>query len=239
MMRGAMIAAIACGVVASSMPAEARIGLNDAEIMAGALVVSGWTAKRHQSISLDGLYTTRSNKRRRFVFHVPYFPPGCAVTLKMGDETRHAVVANCSIGAKGEAGLAGPKGEPGPAGARGLAGPAGPQGAQGIAGPQGPQGVAGPQGPQGVAGSQGTPGPQGPKGDAGVAGPAGPKGDPGFALRQVSQACTNGKDCAVTCNDGEVALNAFCPGGAAKLTSARAVSCGSTNDKAMVAYCAK
>lgn len=224
MVRGAMIAAIACGVVASGVPAQARIGLNDAELIAGALVVSGWTAKRHQSISLDGRYTTESNRRRKFIFHVPYFPPGCSVTLKMGDETRQVVVANCSVGSKGEAGLAGAKGEPGPAGAQGAAGPAGPQG---------------PQGPQGVAGPPGAPGPQGPKGDAGVAGPAGPKGSPGLALRQVSQACDNGKDCAVTCNDGEVALNAYCPGGAAKLTSVRAVSCGTGNDKAMVAFCAK
>lgn len=230
MLRGAMVAAVACGVVVSGVPAHARIGLNDAEIIAGALVVSGWTAKRHQSISLDGRYTAESNRRRKFIFHVPYFPPGCSVTLKMGDETRQVVVANCSVGSKGEAGLAGAKGEPGPAGAPGVAGPAG---------PQGPQGIPGLQGPQGVAGAQGAPGPQGPKGDAGVAGPAGDKGTPGLALRQVSQACDNGKDCAVTCNDGEVALNAFCPGGAAKLISERAVSCGTANDKAMVAFCAK
>lgn len=230
MLRGAMIAAIAYGVVVSGVPAQARIGLDDAEIIAGALVVSGWTAKRHQSISLDGRYTAESNRRRKFMFHVPYFPPGCTVTLKMGDETRQAVVADCSVGSKGEAGLAGPKGEPGPAGARGGAGPAG---------PQGPQGAAGPPGPRGVAGAPGTQGSQGPKGDAGVAGPAGPKGNPGLALRQVSQACATGKDCAVTCNDGEVALNAFCPGGAAKLVSVRAVSCGTENDKEMVAFCAK
>ena len=133
MFRGVVIAAVACGVMLPSVSAEARIRLNDAEIIAGALVVSGWTDKRHQTISLDGRYTTRSSRHRKFVFHVSYFPPGCAVTLKMGDETREAVVANCSVGTKGEAGaagLAGPKGDTGATGPAGLAG----AGAAGAAG---------------------------------------------------------------------------------------------------------
>jgi len=57
-------------------------------------------------------------------------------------------------------------------------------------------------------------------------------------IRQVRRDCTAGTDCAVTCNDGEIALNAVCPGGTAALRSATLVSCGPGNAAPMTAYCA-
>jgi hypothetical protein len=80
----------------------------------------------------------------------------------------------------------------------------------------------------------------GPSGERGEAGPAGAKGDPGAAglqVRQVRQECADGEDCAVTCNDGEIALNAVCPGGPATLRSLRLVTCGTANAAPMTAFC--
>jgi hypothetical protein len=53
----------------------------------------------------------------------------------------------------------------------------------------------------------------------------------------VRQDCTDGQDCAVSCADNEVALNAVCAAGPASLRSARLVSCGSGNPRPMIAFC--
>ena len=71
-----------------------------------------------------------------------------------------------------------------------------------------------------------------------MAGTNGEPSAPGMQIRQVRQDCTNGTDCAVTCNDGEIALNAMCPGGtAAALESVRLISCGASNAAPMIALC--
>jgi hypothetical protein len=57
-------------------------------------------------------------------------------------------------------------------------------------------------------------------------------------VRQVRQDCTNGSDCAITCQDGEIAINAVCAGGPAALKSERLISCGSANGTPMIAFCA-
>lgn len=158
-MRIAYVAfAIAAGAAVAS-PAEARIRLNDAQIIAGVLVVGGWTSERHQAVSLDEKFTVTSDGGRRFAFRVTHFPPDCSVTLRAGDDVRTAVIGNCGpmgpAGAKGEKGDKGERGEMGPQGVAGLAGP---QGIQGPAGPQGPQGVPGLRGPIGETGLRGEPG---------------------------------------------------------------------------------
>jgi hypothetical protein len=307
-MRVASVASVvsACVLVSVSLQtAQARIRLNDSEMLAGLLVVTGHTEHPNETITLDGKFTATSNHSRRFYFRIPYYPPTCTVTLKAGDDERTAAVAVCAAagntgargepgpqgvaGATGPQGPAGPQGVPGPQGAQGPQGPAGAQGPVGVAGPRGPQGpagvagatgaqgpagVAGPQGPQGPAGVAGPkgpagvagpPGPQGSAGAAGAAGPAGPqgekgppgqpgaqgavgvagtagaKGEPGVAgmqIRQVRQDCSNGTDCEVTCNDGEFALTAVCPGGNAALRSLRLISCGAANAAPMIALCA-
>ena len=59
-------------------------------------------------------------------------------------------------------------------------------------------------------------------------------------IRQVRQDCTEGSDCAVTCADDEIAINAFCPKKAAPiLNSLHDISCGTGNQSTMVAFCAK
>ena len=128
-------------------------------------------------------------------------------------------------GLRGETGAAGPAGPQGPRGERGEAGPPGPQGPQG---PRGERGEAGPPGPQGLQGFRGEPGPKG------EAGPAMSQ------IRRVSRACLADQDCTVSCQTGEAAINALCPKkAAATLTSETDVSCGTDNEGAMTAYCAR
>jgi hypothetical protein len=58
-------------------------------------------------------------------------------------------------------------------------------------------------------------------------------------IRRVRQTCSAGQICAVTCDQNETPLNAFCPKQApATLTGDRSVSCGIGNSEAMLAYCA-
>jgi hypothetical protein len=94
--------------------------------------------------------------------------------------------------------------------------------------------MAGPAGPQGNAGPQGS---------AGLVGPQGRKGDPDTSaarIRQVQQACSEDRECAVICAADEIAVNAFCPKKEpATLTSLREISCGTANGSEMVALCAK
>jgi hypothetical protein len=40
------------------------------------------------------------------------------------------------------------------------------------------------------------------------------------------QDCANGQDCTITCDDGEIALNAVGAAGPAALRAARLISCG-------------
>jgi hypothetical protein len=94
---------------------------------------------------------------------------------------------------------------------------------------------AGPRGPRGDTGAQGE---KGIPGEAGVAGAKGEPSTPGLQIRQVRQDCTNGTDCAVTCNDSEIALTAVCAGGTAALHSLHLVSCGTANTAPMIALCA-
>jgi hypothetical protein len=244
--------------------AQARIRLNDAEMLAGLLVIAGYTQHADEPITLDGKFTTRSDRRHRFAFRVPYYPPSCVVTLRTNGDERTAVVATCGAaggqgqqgehgpqgiaGSPGVPGERGPAGAPGPQGAQGPQGLPGAQGAQGPVGPQGPVGVAGPAGPtgpQGAGGPRGEPGAVGAKGEKGEKGEAGAKGEKGEAglpatrIREVRQDCANGQDCAVTCADGEVALNAVCAAGHASLRSDRLVSCGTDNPTPMIAFCAR
>jgi hypothetical protein len=87
------------------------------------------------------------------------------------------------------------------------------------------------------------PGPAGAVGAIGPAGPQGPKGDAdttAMRIRQVRQDCSADRECAVTCAEEEIAINAFCPKKAAAiLSSLREISCGDANTAPMVAFCAK
>jgi hypothetical protein len=188
-MRLASVLWVAPYLLLLSAPASARIRLNHAEIVAGVLIVSGHTSARHQRVTLAGRFTVRSNRHRRFAFHLRYHPTRCVVRLEAGTDKRRAVVAHCGTArtrvARDERGWSGPEhvrrslvlrrpqDPAGPRGEPGAQGPAGPQGERGEAGPPGPTG------PQGPKGEQGPAGPQGPQGAHGEAGPVGPQGLPG------------------------------------------------------------
>jgi Collagen triple helix repeat (20 copies) len=78
---------------------------------------------------LDDSYSVTADGRGRFRFNIIYLPPSCIGTLKVGNETQRAVIANCGpTGPAGPKGEAGTSGAPGAAGARGATGPAGPAG---------------------------------------------------------------------------------------------------------------
>jgi hypothetical protein len=55
--------AMAAGVMVTATAAEsqARIRLDDAQIMAGVLVVGGWTQSRGAAVGLDGKFSTTSD----------------------------------------------------------------------------------------------------------------------------------------------------------------------------------
>jgi hypothetical protein len=71
--------------------AAARIRLNDAEIVADVLVVSGRTRHRYEAIALDDRAARKSDRNRRFVFRIPYYP----ITLRTAEDGRVATVASC------------------------------------------------------------------------------------------------------------------------------------------------
>lgn len=58
-----------------------------------------------------------------------------------------------------------------------------------------------------------------------------------LSLRSVRQPCERNKECLVVCRKDEVAVNAFCPDGDAKLLSQQSVSCGAAATTYIVGYC--
>src|SRR5947209_19469133 len=119
-MRVACVAWACVGVImsVSLQSTEARIRLSDSEILAGLLVVAGRTEHANETITLDGKFTAVSDRRRRFVFRVPYYPPSCTATLKANNDERTAAVAVCAA-----AGATGSRGDSGPTGVQGAQGP--------------------------------------------------------------------------------------------------------------------
>ncbi len=101
-------------------------------------------------------------------------------------------------------------------------------------------------GPKGDQGPAGAPGPQGERGEVGPPGPPGPAGPPGpmgrsAQIRVLRQNCT-AATCAVTCNDNEVLVTAYCGPNRqnATILGERSVSCGVVPDPArspLVAIC--
>ena len=184
------------------------ITVYDARIEAGDLRISGAIRKPGAIVALDDDISVQADRRGRFTFRLPYRPPTCVVTLKVEEEEREAVVANCAP--------EGPPGPPGPQGAVGQPGPAGEPGAKGDPGPEGKagdkgeRGLKGESGPRGESGANGEAGSKGEAGAAGLPGPAGLAGTAGAApLRMVrTSECVGG--CRVTCEDGETLVTAHC-----------------------------
>src|SRR4051812_26594231 len=116
--------ALVCFFCASA--AEADIKILAARITEGDLVVMGSLDVPDTEVTLDGLFTEKTDAHGRFTFRIAYHPSTCIVDLRAGALRRDVVVGNC--------GQMGPQGEPG---ARGLEGE---RGAPGPAGPPGPPG---------------------------------------------------------------------------------------------------
>jgi hypothetical protein len=212
------------------VPAQ-PITVNEARIEAGDLRISGTVRKGGAVVVLDDDISVMADKGGRFSFRLPHRPTNCVATLKVEEDEREAVIANCA-----PEGPPGPKGEPGPAGMAGLPGPKGDQGLKGdpgLKGDQGPQGGPGPKGEAGLrgeAGPKGEPGEPGPKGETGPQGPPGPKGEAGLAggrgeagaaglasspgagspMRVIRAENCPTSGCEVTCEGGEVLVSAYC-----------------------------
>ncbi|GJE70068.1 collagen-like protein [Methylorubrum podarium] len=237
-------------------PPVQPIQIWDARIEGGDLRITGSARKSGVTVILDDDISVLSDRRGRFEFRLPYRPPTCVAVIKVGEDEREAVVANCApegpAGKPGEPGPAGPQGTAGLQGPPGPAGAAGPKGDQGPKGETGPRGEAGPAGPPGAPGAKGEPGPKGepgskgergPKGDTGPKGDAGAKGEAaatGPAPFRVVRArgCTEA-GCALSCEAGEVLASATCQtGGAATLDGEAKASCAAGSG-GMVGICAR
>jgi hypothetical protein len=92
----------ACLLIAlvGTVPAQAEITITRAEYAGGVLVVQGETSQPNQRVVLDGHYDTRTDRNKRFRFRIPYLPADCTVSIRAGQQTRPASVANCDAGVR-------------------------------------------------------------------------------------------------------------------------------------------
>jgi len=81
-------------------------------------------------------------------------------------------------------------------------------------------------------------GPAGPPGPTGPRGEKGETGNPGLRVRRVNAICLRGKECSVTCDDGEAAVHAYCTIGSTTQISDRKVRCSGRTANELVAFCA-
>ena len=119
------VALLVAGIPGS---ASADFSISAARIAEGDLIVMGQVDEPNTEITLDDVFTEKTDSRGRFSFRIAYHPTSCIVVLRAGAQQRSVVVGNC--------GQMGPRGEPGPVGPRGDRGDPGPSG------PPGPQGPA-------------------------------------------------------------------------------------------------
>ncbi|GJE54194.1 MULTISPECIES: collagen-like protein [Methylobacterium] len=207
----------------------------DARIEAGDLRISGSVRKGGLVVVLDDEISAAADSRGRFVFKLPYRPRTCVAALKVEEDEREAVIANCA-----------PEGE---AGSKGEPGPTGPQGMAGIQGPPGPQGA---EGAPGLAGASGVKGDPGPKGDPGSKGDAGPKGEtgaqgtadpPAASLRALRSGACPETGCELACDSGEVLVSAYCLGRGSPTyragTGGSATAACPAGGEGMAAFCTK
>jgi hypothetical protein len=107
----------------------------------------------------------------------------------------------------------------------------GPPGPRGEVGPTGPRGDIGPTGLRGETGPMGLPGPQGEKGD---------KGDPGkMRVRKMRASVLTRNCCAITCDQDEIILDAYCHRGTASLVNEREAKCALDKARNISALCAR
>jgi Collagen triple helix repeat (20 copies) len=156
-MRSALWVSVAVACIGCTPAAEAEIKILAARITEGDLVVVGSIEFPDAEVTLDGLFTEKSDAHGRFTFRIAYHPATCIVDLRARALRRAVVIGNC--------GQIGPPGEPG---ARGLEGERGPPGPAGPPGPPGeatyldqPQPRPGARRPDGLNGDPNQVGPSG------------------------------------------------------------------------------
>lgn len=125
-MRISFAAALAIAAIPGS--AAADMSISGARIAEGDLIVIGQVDEPDTEITLDDMFSERTDGRGRFTFRVVYHPATCIVVLKAAARQRSVVIGNC--------GQMGPRGEPGPVG------PPGDRGEPGPPGPMGPPGLS-------------------------------------------------------------------------------------------------
>lgn len=213
----AVVAALAFGLGISVGPARAEISVKEAGFAGGVLVVRGETGQASQRVTLDDRYVERTNRLKEFTFRIRYLPRDCMVAIKAGTETYNAVVSNCDAAAGGIQRSRVPDGS-------------------GVL----PANSEAPAQGTNVLPSTGTKGDSVPHADDFKTENA--KGDSTAIserglLRVVRQPCERGGECRVICRAEEIALNAYCTRGSARLLNERTVSCAAKKPSRIVAYC--
>ena len=82
-------------VAVSFSTAYARITIRQAEYVGGMLLVQGETSRNGQKVTLEGRYSTRTDRNRRFRFRVRYLPLVCLAEVRAGLELYLISIANC------------------------------------------------------------------------------------------------------------------------------------------------
>ena len=95
-MRFNLTAALAVTVLLVCEPARAEITITRAESIRGVLIVHGETSQPYQRVTLDRRYSTRTDKLKEFRFRIRYLPADCTVSIRAGQESRPAYIANCN-----------------------------------------------------------------------------------------------------------------------------------------------
>jgi hypothetical protein len=82
-------------VAVSFSTAYAKITIRQAEYVGGMLLVQGETARTGQKVTLEGRYSTRTDRNRRFRFRARYLPLDCLAEVRAGLELYLISIANC------------------------------------------------------------------------------------------------------------------------------------------------
>jgi hypothetical protein len=93
-----LLAWLAAGALGTaSSPARAEITISKAEYQAGVTEIRGKTSNPYQTVTLDGRYSTVTERYNRFEIWIRYLPPDCVINVKAGQEVHPVYISNCEI----------------------------------------------------------------------------------------------------------------------------------------------
>ena len=85
-----------CGALATaSSAAQAEITISKAEYQAGVTEIRGETSNPHQTVTLDGRYSTVTDRYNRFEIWIRYLPLDCVINVQAGQEVHPVYIRNC------------------------------------------------------------------------------------------------------------------------------------------------